>query len=186
MSEGSLPEELSTKQTLVEALNRERNALYTALSGLDEKDLRQPNVVDLYSVADLCGLLNAWESRLLTLIQQISQGDVDKIHTADLIEIGTDRIYNALNSDDPFNDTQRRKRSRWSWREILNEMVLTREEIGWTLANMPEPVLFAQQPVNRADRNTIHCRPADIVRQLMLHDRYCTQTIAAWRMKKNL
>jgi hypothetical protein len=186
MSEGSLPEELHTKPSLIEALNRERNALYTVLSGLDEKDLRRPNAVDLYSVADLCGLLSAWESRLLTLIQQISQGDMDKIHTADLIEIGTIRLDNALNSDDPFNETQRRKRSRWSWREILNEMVLTREEIGWTLANMPEPVLFAQQPVNVSERGVIHCRPADIVRQIMLHDRYCAQRIAAWRMKKNL
>jgi hypothetical protein len=186
MSKGSLPEELSTKQSLVEALNRERNALYTALRGLGEKDLRQPNAVDLYSVADLCGLLSAWESRLLTLIQQISQGDVNKIHTADLIEIATIRIANALNSDDPFNDTQRRKRSRWSWREILNEMVLTREEIGWTLANMPEPALFAQQPLNVSGRGVIHCRPADIVRQIMLHDRYCTQKITVWRMKKNL
>jgi hypothetical protein len=185
MSEGSLPEELHTKPSLIEALNRERNALYMVLSGLGEEDLRQPNAVDLYSVADLCGLLNAWESRLLTLIQQISQGDVDKIRTAELIDIGTVRIDNALNSDDTFNDTQRRKRNRWSWREILNEMVLTREEVGWTLANMPESILFSQQPVNRSEGNTIHCCPADIVRQFMLHDRYCTQKIAAWRLQQD-
>jgi hypothetical protein len=180
MSEGSLPEELLSKEPLVEALNWERNALYAVLRGLGEEDLRQHGAVDQYTVAGLCGLISAWENRLLTLLQQISLGDVERIRARDLLQMGSLPFTDAA-----FNETQIRKRSRWSWREILGEMVLTREETGWTLANMPEPVLFAPQPVQVPEGGIVHYSPADIVYQIMLHDHHCTQKIAEWRLHQD-
>lgn len=165
-----------SKQAVIDELVKARNELYKALRSVPEARFREAGTVEQGSIADLCGHISSWENRLLTLIQQISQGDEERAEGADFA--GRPEGF----CDDPvYNDAQLRKRRRWPWREILNELVWMREETGWTLANMSEATFFRQQAVETDDRGIIHLSPADIVRQLTAHDRQHATEIEDWK-----
>jgi hypothetical protein len=160
-----------SKDALIYELTESRNRLYTVLSALPEESLHRPNAVDGYSIAEICGLISAWEDRLLTAIQQISQGDVAHVNDAGILS-GAGAFYaDDRPGNQRFNAAQIRKRRRWPWRDLLQELVSTREETGWTLANMPEPILWAEQPVAGEGGSVILLSPADLVRQLINQDR---------------
>jgi hypothetical protein len=169
-----------SKESLIEELNSERKALYTVLHGLAEEDLRQPDAAGQYSIAEVCGLISAWESRLLTILQQISQGDPVRPRDAEIAGRPGDFYADAHADNALFNQTQSRRRSRWPWREILNELIWTREETGWTLANMPEEVCFTKYAVETAEQGAIYLCPADILRQIIAQDRQRAEEIQQW------
>jgi hypothetical protein len=168
-----------TKATLVEALVAARDELYAALHAVPEPDLAQPNAVAGMSIQELCGHISAWENRLLTAMQQISQGDARRIGETGFLAQETDFC-----NDPEFNRAQQRKRRGWPWRDILSELVWMREETGWTVANMPESDFFAGQPVETVNQGWIQISPADIVRRLTVHDRQHAADIRAWLAKQ--
>jgi hypothetical protein len=169
-----------SKNTLIYELTERRNALYTVLGDLPEESLHRPNAIDGYSIAEICGLISAWESRLLTAIQQISQGDAAKVDDAGILSHAGAFYADDLPGNQRFNTAQIRKRQRWPWRDLLQELVSTREETGWTLANMPEAILWAQQPLVAQDESAILLSPADLVRQLIVQDRRRAEDIQTW------
>lgn len=172
-----------SKQTLVDELTASRRELYTALHDLSEPALAAPNAVGGYSIAGVCGLISAWENCLLTIMQQISQGDACNMQQASVAGVEGAFYADALFDNAVFNTTQVRRRQQWPWRDVLNELVWMREETGWTLANMPEPVLFTSHPVETNARGLIQLCPADIVRQLITQDRLRAAEIRAWRQE---
>ena len=174
------------KAQLISELTESRNRLYAALRDVPEANLQAPNAIDGASVAQVCGLISAWENRLLTVVQQISQGDAEKVDDADVAGMGGAFYADELYDNQIFNQAQRRKRSRWPWREILQELVWTREETGWTLVNMDEATLFTQKRVETEDRGPIDLCPADIVRQLIAQDRLRAEQIRRWRRQNEL
>lgn len=168
------------KNALIDELTESRNTLYTILGALPEESLHRPNAIDGYSIAEICGLISAWESRLLTAIQQISQGDAAKVDDAHILSHAGAFYADDLPGNQRFNAAQIRKRQRWPWRDRLQELVSIREETGWTLANMPEAILWTQQPLVAPDESAILLSPADLVRQLIVQDRRRAQAIHAW------
>lgn len=129
------------------------------------------------SVAGLCGHISAWESRLLTVIQQISQGDVARVADLSLLTPAQPLCDGSQPARRSFNLLAGRRRFRWPWHDLMTELVWIREETGATLAILPEGRLF--QPFARANEPLLP--PMGTIAQvfgfLAGHDRHHTGQI---------
>jgi hypothetical protein len=169
-----------SKQALIDELKASRNQLYTVLRPIDEAALKEPNAVGGYSVVELCGLISVRENRLLTIMQQVSQGDIIKMDSDDAFDVQVNFCATMASENVTFNAVQARKRQQWPWREILQELVWVREETGWTLANMAESVLFHYRAIDIPEHRHVQLCPADIVRRLIAQDHSCAEAIHHW------
>jgi hypothetical protein len=169
------------RQALMDQLASRRILLYDALRGVPEDRLVEPGTFGAWSLAGLCGHISARENRLLTAIQRISQEDAGWVTIHE--EIGQP---GDLSPDPDFDESQWRRRRDWGWREILNELLLTREEMSWTLDHMAEDRLFARQQVRAGEHAYLSVAPADIACQLAEHDSYHATAIWDWRRIEGL
>ncbi len=172
MIEPALPDMPSSKAALLEELAQARAELYATLGRLPAEARQIPGAVGAWSVQELCGHIAAWEDRLLTGLQRLTQGDPVRDGA---LYLAADFCGDAL-----FNRQQARKRRGWPWREVLNELVWMREETGWTLANLPEEALFMAHRLDGPEEAPIRVSPAHIVRQLARHDRQHGEEIRRW------
>ncbi len=162
----------TSKAALLEELAQARAELYAILGRLPEEARQMPGAVGPWSVQELCGHIAAWEDRLLTGLQRLTQGDPVRDGA---LYLAADFCQDAL-----FNRQQARKRHGWPWREALNELVWMREETGWTLANLPEEALFAVHRLGGTEEAPIWVSPAHVVHQLARHDWRHGEEIRRW------
>ncbi|GEM_PF-1266084 len=172
MATPSLPDQPASKAALLQELAEARAELYRILGELPEEARRIPKAVGAWSVQELCGHIAAWEDRLLTELQRLTQGDP--------VADGALLLAEHFCQDASFNRRQAQKRRGWPWREVLNELVWMREETGWTLANLSEAALFQEHRLGGPGEEPLLVSPAQIVRQLIRHDRLHSGEIRRW------
>jgi uncharacterized damage-inducible protein DinB len=150
-----------SKQALIDRLAAARNELLAALRALPAAARSQPVRVDGWSSLEIVGHVASWENRYITLVQQLINGEADKIEW-----ISNEDELNAWNAHERL-----RKRD-WSWDEMLRDLALLREELLWNLGWATQEQLSMPHPTPRGAITA-----ADLLEGLVEHDREHSQEL---------
>ena len=151
---------------ILEQLDSSRERLLMALAPLPDEVLRQPGVMDDWSIADILTHLIAWESELVTALMYIDQGkeparmlaasaDVDGYNARQVKESkGRDleRIFDDLQGVrfqleqwmDTFSDRDLNDADRFAWAQgVTLGHIIKENSFGHEAEHLPAIELFA-------------------------------------------
>lgn len=83
------------KVDILQELNEARTDLLDAIAGLTHDQMMRPGVVGMWSVKDLLSHLVAWESELVTSLNQVQNGRMPSILRIDDIDGWNEEQYHA-------------------------------------------------------------------------------------------
>jgi len=158
------------QQEVVKALEESRKQFLGALEGLDENDFTEPGVVGAWSIKDVLYHLTMWESEMVKLLWQASQGqepstaqlsgeDPDALNSAWAIQ-GADRALETIMED--FHSVGKQAIRRVN--ELQKEDFEDPERFSW-LDNQPLWTWIAQDSFN--------------------HEKEHSEQILAWRAARS-
>lgn len=85
-------EEQIDKATLLDKIYGEYAAFEALLAPLTQEQMTTPGVTELWSIKDVLAHLNAWQRRLLDLLQAAAQGKEPAVPTRELTDADVERL----------------------------------------------------------------------------------------------
>jgi hypothetical protein len=128
-------EEPMTKQTVLENILREREALEKTLAGLTDDQMTQPGVESDWSVKDILAHITDWEQRMVRWIEQSELGEIPERPAPGMTWNDLDRLNEQtylFHKDEPLD-------------EVLSDFYTSYQQSLKTVKDMPEEDLIEPQ-----------------------------------------
>ena len=154
----------TAKSELERRLVGARNDLLVVLRTLPAPLRERPGVAASWSAKDLAGHVASWESRYLTLIQHLINGQGERI-----------RWISGDQARETWNHKEWLRKRNWTWQEVIRDLALMREELLWNLGWATPEQVFREQ-----DFQVGSVSPARLLDGLIEHDQEHTAQLLAW------
>lgn len=160
---------MTTKKDILEELHAARTALLTAIDGLTPAQMRMPGAVGIWSVKDVLAHLVAWESELVTALNQVENGQRPTI--IDIEDI------------DEWNEEQYHQNVRRPLEAILDDLTGVHKMLLSMVADLDTKTLTNNRVFPWMEGEPLAYL---IEENATLHEREHADEISAWRDAQSL